>query len=94
MAEAQLACLVGASYKPGQVVLRLIVSPGMEMIEWVDRDFQPYYLTARIQGELVRKTDLFMMTLRERRRSGSRRLMSEGFAFRSVCRRPSRFPAL
>ncbi|HXZ91230.1 MAG TPA: hypothetical protein VEG61_09215, partial [Candidatus Dormibacteraeota bacterium] len=55
----QPAWLVGASYKTGQVTLRLITSPDLKPIEWVDRDFQPYYLTTHQQGEPVKKVDLF-----------------------------------
>jgi DNA polymerase I len=31
----------------------------LETIEWVDRDFQPYYLTTHQQGEPVKRVDLF-----------------------------------
>ena len=43
----------------GSVTLRLITSPDLEPIEWVERDFQPYYLTTQKQGEPVKKIDLF-----------------------------------
>ncbi|MGA2790325.1 MAG: DNA polymerase domain-containing protein [Candidatus Bathyarchaeia archaeon] len=57
--EGQSAWLVGATYKTGLVTLRLITSPGLESIEWIERDFQPYYLTTQKQGEPVKKIDLF-----------------------------------
>jgi DNA polymerase I len=60
VSEGQLAWFVGATYKMGQVTLRLFSSLEMEPIEWIDRDFQPYYLTASPEGgEPVRKIDLF-----------------------------------
>jgi len=59
VSEGQLAWLVGAYYKTGQVTLRLIASPDLAPIEWVDRDFQPYYFTTQKQGEPVKKIDLF-----------------------------------
>lgn len=59
VSEGQLAWLVGAAYKTGQVKLRLITSQDLELIEWVDSGFQPYYLTKHEQGEPVRKLDLF-----------------------------------
>ena len=59
ISEGELAWLVGATYKMGQVTLRLFSSPELEPIEWVDKDFQPYYLTSHEQGEPVRKIDLF-----------------------------------
>ena len=59
VSKSQSAWLVGASYRAGQVTLRLITSPDLEVIEWVDRDFQPNYLTTHGQGELVKKVDLF-----------------------------------
>ena len=59
VSEGQPAWLVGVSYKTGQVTLRLITSPDLKPIEWVDRDFQPYYLTTHQQGEPVKKVDLF-----------------------------------
>ncbi len=43
----------------GQVNLRLITSHDLKPIEWVDKDFQPYYLTTHQQGEPVKKADLF-----------------------------------
>ena len=58
VSEGQLAWLVEASYKPGQVTQRLIDSSNLESIEWVDQSFQPYYLTKHQQGEPVRKIDL------------------------------------
>ena len=57
--EGKSAWLVGATYKTGLVTLRLIRSPDLESIEWVDRNFQPYYLITRKQGEPVKKIDLF-----------------------------------
>ncbi|MGA3108081.1 MAG: DNA polymerase domain-containing protein [Candidatus Bathyarchaeia archaeon] len=59
VSEGQTAWLVNVSYKTGQVTLRLITSPDLEAIEWVDRDFQPYYLTTHQQGEPVKKVELF-----------------------------------
>jgi hypothetical protein len=59
VSEGQTAWLVNVSYKTGQVTLRLITSPDLEAIEWVDRDFQPYYLTTHQQGEPIKKLDLF-----------------------------------
>ena len=58
VSEDQLAWLVGAIYKPGQVTLRLIDPTRMELIEWVDRDYQPYFLAKQGQGEAIKKTDL------------------------------------
>ena len=59
--DGQLAWLVNAVFKARQVTLRLITAPDLETIDWVDRDFQPYYLTARVheQSEPVKKIDLF-----------------------------------
>jgi len=59
VSEGQSAWLVDVSYKTGQVTLRLVTSPGLKPIDWVDRDFQPYYLTTHQQGEPVKKLDLF-----------------------------------
>jgi DNA polymerase elongation subunit (family B) len=59
VSEGQPAWLVGAVYKMGQVTLRLFSSPNLEPIEWVDRNYQPYYLTKQGQGEAVKKMDLF-----------------------------------
>ena len=59
VSEGQSGWLVGATYKPGSVILRLVTSPDLESIEWVDRDFQPYYLTTQRQDESVKKMDLF-----------------------------------
>ena len=59
VSEGQLAWLVGASYKPGRTNLRLITSEDLQPIEWVDSNFQPYYLNTRKQGEPVKKIDLF-----------------------------------
>jgi DNA polymerase elongation subunit (family B) len=59
VSEGQLAWLVGAIFKPGQVTLRLVDSSDLELIEWVDREFQPYYLTNQEQGEVVEKVHLF-----------------------------------
>jgi len=59
VSENESAWLVGASYRAGQVTLRLITSPDFEPIEWVDRDFRPYYLTTHEHGEPVKKVDLF-----------------------------------
>jgi len=57
--EGQSAWLVGATYKTGLVALQLITSPDLESIEWVERDYQPYYLATQKQGEPVKKLDLF-----------------------------------
>ena len=54
-----MSCRVGATYKTGLVTLRLITSPDLQSIEWVERDFQPYYLTTQKQNEPVKKIDLF-----------------------------------
>jgi DNA polymerase I len=60
VSEGDVAWLVGVHYKIGQVTLRLFSSPDLESIDWIDRDFRPYYLTTlHEQGETVRKTDLF-----------------------------------
>jgi hypothetical protein len=60
VSEGQLAWLIGASYKPGQVILSLFSSDVLEPIEWTDRNFQPYCLTTKGQhGERVTKLDLF-----------------------------------
>jgi len=59
VSEGQLAWLVGASYKPGRVSLSLIASEDLEPIEWVDPNFQPYYLATQKQGEPIKKIDLF-----------------------------------
>jgi DNA polymerase elongation subunit (family B) len=59
VSEGQVAWLVGAHYKVGQVILRFYSSPDLEPIEWIDRGFQPYYLTTSHEsGEQIRKTDL------------------------------------
>ena len=57
--EGQLAWLVGALYKAGQISLSLIVSSNLQSIEWVDKDFQPYYLRKYEHGQPVKKTVLF-----------------------------------
>ncbi len=57
--EGKSAWLVGATYKTGLITLKLITSPDLESIEWVEREFQPYYLTTQKQGEPVKKIDLF-----------------------------------
>jgi len=58
--EGQSAWLLGASYKPGRVILKLFSSDNLEPIEWTVSDFQPYYLTTEAQrGEPVKKLDLF-----------------------------------
>jgi DNA polymerase elongation subunit (family B) len=57
--EGQSAWLVGATYKTGLVSLKLTTSTDLESIEWVERDFRPYYLTTEKRGELVKKLDLF-----------------------------------
>jgi len=54
----ELAWLVGASYKAGQIKLRFFAAQDLESIEWVDR-FQPYYLAKLEQDESVKKADLF-----------------------------------
>ncbi len=59
ISESQTAWLVGAYHKADGVELRLFTSPDLKPIEWVDRDFQPYYLTRHQQGEMVKKIDLF-----------------------------------
>jgi len=60
VSEGQLAWLLGGSYKLGQVTLSLITSDDLEPIEWTDRNFQPYYLSAEErQGEPIKKLDLF-----------------------------------
>ena len=59
VSEGQLAWLVGALYKPGQVTLRLVSADGQETFEWVDRDFEPYYLAKDHQGEPIKKVNLF-----------------------------------
>jgi hypothetical protein len=60
VSEGQLAWLIGASYKPGQVVLNLFSLDDLEPIEWTDHNFQPYYLTTKEQhGESVKKLNLF-----------------------------------
>jgi DNA polymerase elongation subunit (family B) len=59
VSEGQTAWLVGGAYETGQITLRLITSPDLKPIEWVDRDFQPYYLTTQQQGEPIKKVDLF-----------------------------------
>jgi DNA polymerase elongation subunit (family B) len=61
VSEGQLAWLVNASYKPGQVTLSLNISADLEPIQWTD-SCQQYYLSApgsSPQGELVRKVNLF-----------------------------------
>ena len=55
---SELAWLVGASYKAGQMRLRFFAAQDLELIEWVDR-FQPYCLAKLEQGESVKKVDLF-----------------------------------
>ena len=59
--DGQLAWLVNAVFKARQVTLRLITTPDLETVEWVDKDFQPYYLTktAYEQSEPIKKVDLF-----------------------------------
>jgi len=59
ISKGQLAWLVGSSYKPGQVTLKLFASLDLKPIDWADRGFQPYYLTPHGQGEPVKKIDLF-----------------------------------
>jgi len=59
VSEGQPAWLVGVSYKAQQVTLRLVTSPDLKPLEWVDRDFQPYYFTTYQHGEPVKKIDLF-----------------------------------
>ena len=53
----QLAWLVNAFFRAGQVTLRLIASPDLEPIDWAE----PYYLTRYVdeQSEPVKKIDLF-----------------------------------
>jgi len=59
LSEGQLAWLVGAIFKPGQVTLRLVDSSNQEPVEWTDRSYPPYYLSKHENGVPVKKIDLF-----------------------------------
>ena len=59
--DGQLAWLVNAVFKARQITLRLITTPDLETVDWVDKDFQPYYLTinAQEQSQPIKKVHLF-----------------------------------
>ena len=60
ISKGDLAWLVDASYKPGQITIKLIAADDFEQIEWTDAGFQPYYLTTEEKhGETVKKMSLF-----------------------------------
>ena len=58
--DMNMAWLVDASYRGGQVNLKLIRTSDLEPIQWNDSNFKPYYLTYDEQyGEPVKKLNLF-----------------------------------